>query len=140
MNLRELRRQFAQADPRYGPVPFWWWSGEEVTAERVRWQMRKFREGGSRNIGIINLAPTGPQYGSVSDRPAYGSEAWWSMFEVALREAERLGMYLWFYDQIGFSGANMPARIVSERPEAAGLSAAPLRVRRRASRRGGSAG
>ncbi|WP_248927519.1 hypothetical protein [Paenibacillus hamazuiensis] len=120
MNATWLQKKFAQADPRFGPVPFWWWSAEEVTAERVRWQMRKFRDGGLRNIGIINLAPTGPQYGSVSDRPAFASEDWWRMFEVALREAERLGMYLWFYDQIGFSGSNMPARIVTERPEAAG--------------------
>ncbi|WP_231506230.1 hypothetical protein [Paenibacillus sp. UNC451MF] len=120
MILSELQKKFAQADPRFGPVPFWWWSAEEVTEERVRWQMRKFWEGGLRNIGIINLAPTGPQYGSVSDRPSFASEDWWRMFEVALREAERLGMYLWFYDQIGFSGSNMPARIVTERPETAG--------------------
>lgn len=120
MNLSQLQKKFAQADPRFGPVPFWWWSAEKVTEERVRWQMRKFREGGLRNIGIINLAPTGPQYGSVSDRPAFASEDWWRMFEVALREAERLGMYLWFYDQIGFSGSNMPARIVAEHPETAG--------------------
>ncbi|MCS7463299.1 hypothetical protein N0M98_24555 [Paenibacillus doosanensis] len=120
MKLACMYEQFAKVDPRYGPVPFWWWSAEEVTEERVRWQLRKFREGGMRNIGIINLAPTGPQYGSVSDRPAFSSEVWWHMFEVAVREAERLGMYVWFYDQIGFSGANMPARIVTERPEAAG--------------------
>ncbi|NOU96805.1 hypothetical protein GC093_26815 [Paenibacillus sp. LMG 31456] len=120
MNNLQLKQNFAQANPRFGPVPFWWWSAEEVTAERVRWQMKKFRDGGLRNIGIINLAPTGPQYGSVSDSPVYASEDWWSMFEVALREAERLGMHLWFYDQIGFSGSNMPARIVTESPDMAG--------------------
>ncbi|GGE52837.1 hypothetical protein GCM10011391_34620 [Pullulanibacillus camelliae] len=120
MNVEQLRHSFTKADPRFGPVPFWWWSAEEITPERVRWQLKKFREGGLRNIGIINIAPTGPQYGSVSDQPAYFSEAWWEMFEVALREAERLGMRLWFYDQIGFSGANFPARIVSEHPEYSG--------------------
>ncbi|MCR8631281.1 hypothetical protein [Paenibacillus radicis (ex Xue et al. 2023)] len=120
MNIYQLKKSFAQANPRFGPVPFWWWSAEEVTEERIRWQMQKFRDGGLRNIGIINLAPTGPQYGSVSDRPVYASEDWWCMFEVALREAERLGMYLWFYDQIGFSGSNMPARIVTESPDMAG--------------------
>lgn len=120
MNVSQLQKKFAQADPRFGPVPFWWWSAEEVTPERIRWQMKKFREGGLRNIGIINLAPTGPQYGSVSDLPVYASEDWWCMFEVALREAERLGMYLWFYDQIGFSGSNMPSRIVTEQPDMAG--------------------
>ncbi|WP_233530945.1 glycosyl hydrolase family 2 protein [Paenibacillus alkalitolerans] len=120
MKITELQQRFAAADPAFGPVPMWWWSGEEVTEERIRWQMGKFRAGGLRNIGIINLAPTGPQYGSVSDRPAYLSEAWWALFEIALREAERLGMRLWFYDQIGFSGANLPARIVATHPECEG--------------------
>lgn len=120
MAILQLKQKFARADPRFGPVPFWWWSADTVTAERVCWQLKKFRAGGLRNIGIINLAPTGPQYGSISDFPAYASEEWWQLFEVAVREAERLGMYVWFYDQIGFSGSNMPARIVTERPEYAG--------------------
>ncbi|WEG11746.1 glycosyl hydrolase [Pullulanibacillus sp. KACC 23026] len=120
MKLEELKQGFIKADPRFGPVPFWWWSAEEVTSERVRWQLQKFRKGGLRNIGIINIAPTGPQYGSVSDRPAYFTEDWWDMFEVAVRECERLGMNLWFYDQIGFSGSNFPARMVSENPAYAG--------------------
>ncbi len=120
MSIERLKRQFKSADPRFGPLPFWWWSAEEVTEERIRWQLQKFRDGGLRNIGIINIAPTGPQYGSVSDNPFYFSERWWAMFEAALREAERLGMYLYFYDQIGFSGSNFPARIVAELPECAG--------------------
>lgn len=120
MSFEQLRQRFNNADPHFGPVPFWWWSAEEITEERVCWQLRKFRQGGLRNIGIMNIAPTGPQYGSVSDNPAYFSERWWKMFEVALHEAERLEMRLWFYDQIGFSGANLPARIVTEHPEYAG--------------------
>lgn len=120
MGYQKMWQRFVGADPRFGPVPFWWWSGEEVTEERVRWQLEKFHAGGLRNIGIIQLAPTGPQYGSVGDRPVFFSEGWWRMFEVALREAERLGMFLWFYDQIGFSGANLLARIVAERPQLAG--------------------
>ncbi|WJH33133.1 hypothetical protein N6H14_23650 [Paenibacillus sp. CC-CFT747] len=50
----------------------------------------------------------------------HGSSEWWVLFEVALREAERLGMRLWFYDQIGFSGANELARLVSVHPDYAG--------------------
>lgn len=120
MTWMEMKRKFAAADPAYGPVPTWWWSGDEVTEERVRWQMEKFRQGGLRNICIINLAPMGPAFGCESDRPVYLSDEWWHLFEVTLKEAERLGMRLWFYDQIGFSGANLPARIVSETPEYAG--------------------
>ncbi|MGO4497228.1 hypothetical protein AB4114_15190 [Paenibacillus sp. 2RAB27] len=120
MNYKNLRERFASPDPDFGPVPFWWWSAEEVTAERIRWQLQKFRSGGLRNIGIINIAPTGPQYGSVADDPPYFSERWWSMFEVAVREAQRLGMRIFFYDQIGFSGSNFPAHLVAEQPELAG--------------------
>ncbi|OZB99093.1 hypothetical protein CJP46_03515 [Paenibacillus sp. XY044] len=118
--MRELRNKFSLPDPQYGPVPFWWWSGEEVTEERIRWQLQKFRAGGLRNIGIIHLAPTGPQYGTCGDRPVFMSEEWWQLFEAALREAERLGMRLWFYDQIGFSGANELARLVAANPEYSG--------------------
>ncbi|MCZ8519553.1 MULTISPECIES: hypothetical protein [Paenibacillus] len=118
--MEELKQRFAEADPRFGPVPFWWWSGETVTEERIIWQMDKFRRGGLRNIGIINLAPTGPQYGCAADSPPYASEAWWQLFGTVLREAKRLGMFVWFYDQIGFSGANMLARIVAEKPDYAG--------------------
>jgi hypothetical protein len=118
----DIRKRFSQADPNFGPLPFWWWSAEEITAERIRWQLQKFRSGGLRNIGIINIAPTGPQYGSVSDNPVHYSERWWTMFEVALREAERLGMRLYFYDQIGFSGTNIPSRLVTENPEYTGYS------------------
>lgn len=118
--MKILKERFALPDPHFGPVPFWWWSGEEVTEERIRWQLQKFREGGLRNIGIIHLAPTGPQYGSVGDKPVFMSEDWWLLFEVALREAERLGMRLWFYDQIGFSGANELARLVAANPQFSG--------------------
>ncbi|WP_256756951.1 hypothetical protein [Cohnella sp. WQ 127256] len=126
--IMEVRKRFSQADPNFGPLPFWWWSAEEVTAERVRWQLQKFRSGGLRNIGIINIAPTGPQYGSVSDNPVHYSERWWTMFEIALREAERLGMRLYFYDQIGFSGSNIPSRLVTENPEYAGYGLRRLPV------------
>lgn len=120
MNFNNLRESFASPDPDFGPVPFWWWSAEEITAERIRWQLQKFRSGGLRNIGILNIAPTGPQYGSVADDPPYFSERWWSMFEVALREAQSLGMRIFFYDQIGFSGSNFQAHLVAEQPELAG--------------------
>lgn len=118
--LRQLRQGFAAADPRYGPVPLWWWSGESVSEERLRWQMQKLRAAGLRNLCVINLAPAGPTYGCGGDDPPFYDERWWELFGCALGEAERLGMFLWYYDQIGFSGANFPARLVAERPDFAG--------------------
>lgn len=118
--MSNWRADFAEADPRYGPVPLWWWSGEPITTERIRWQMGKLRQAGLRNLCVINLAPSGPCYGSGADDPPFFSEPWWELFGCAVREAERLGMFLWFYDQIGFSGANFPSRLVAENPAFAG--------------------
>ncbi len=118
--VRGLRQGFATADPRYGPVPLWWWSGEPVTEERLRWQMQKLRAAGLRNLCVINLAPAGAAHGCAADDPPFYGQSWWELFDCALDEAERLGMFLWFYDQIGFSGANFPARLVAERPDFAG--------------------
>ncbi len=118
--LHGLRRGFAVPDARYGPVPLWWWSGEPVTEERLRWQLQRLRGAGLRNLCVINLAPSGPTYGCAGDAPPFYSERWWELFTRALDEAERLGMFLWYYDQIGFSGANFPARLVAEQPDFAG--------------------
>ncbi len=118
--MLSLRHGFAAADPRYGPVPLWWWSGDPVTEERLRWQLQKLRAAGLRNLCVINLAPAGPTYGCGADDPPFYDERWWSLFGRAVDEAERLGMFLWYYDQIGFSGANFPARLVAEVPDFAG--------------------
>ena len=42
------------------------------------------------------------------------------LFEGVCRDADELGCQLWFYDQIGFSGANFQGQVVRERPEQAG--------------------
>ncbi|MCY0898636.1 MAG: hypothetical protein OWU33_06800 [Firmicutes bacterium] len=116
-DYESLARDFVKIDGRYGPVPLWWWDAEEVTPERIRWQMEKLRRGGIRNLCVINLAPSGPNAGSAGSAPGFYTEAWWDCWEAAVRTGERLEMFLWYYDQIGFSGANFPAQIVMEYPE-----------------------
>ncbi len=116
-----LLHGFRVPDGRYGPVPLWWWDAERVTPERIRWQMEKLRQGGLQNLCVINLAPAGPNAGSAASVPAFYHEAWWECWETAVRTAERLQMSLWYYDQIGFSGANFPAQIAMEHPEFRGF-------------------
>ena len=114
-------RELFQAPPRdFSPTPLWWWSGEEVTEERMEWQLRRFAAGGIYNLVLINLAPAGPQFGAETDNPQWFSPVWWQRVERACELAEELGMRLWFYDQIGFSGANLQGRVTREHPWAAG--------------------
>jgi len=119
-DIADLRVRFSKADSRFGPVALWWWSGEPVRADRLRWQLQRLSEAGIANLCVINLAPVAPTTSCSPDEPTFASEAWWDLFATALDEAERIGSRLWFYDQLGFSSANIQARLVSSNPDMAG--------------------
>lgn len=116
----ELEKRFDDPPRSFSPVPIWWWSGERLVPERLRWQLERFAEGGIYNLVVMNLAPTGPMFGSDPDDPPFFSEEWWGIFRGVCEDAGRLDVSLWFYDQIGFSGANLQAEIVKEHPEFSG--------------------
>jgi hypothetical protein len=120
MTSPELRQLFNDPPRAYGPTPLWWWSGAEVTPDRLEWQMRRFAEGGIHNLVVINLAPAGPIVGAQADTPAWFSEVWWDRFILTCKLAKELDMKIWFYDQIGFSGANVQGSITQRHPDAAG--------------------
>lgn len=113
---RSFLERFRDADPRFGPVPAWWWSGEPLEWSRMQWQMDQLRAMGLRHVVVINLAPSGTLFGSDADDPAFLSEPWWAFFERTCDHARKIGMSVWFYDQIGFSGANFQADLVAADP------------------------
>ena len=117
-----LQQLFDDPPRDFGPTPLWWWSGARVTRERLAWQMRRFADGGVHNLVVINLAPAGPGFGARADEPAWFGEEWWARFTDACEIARDLDMRLWFYDQIGFSGANVQGAVTRLHPEAAGLA------------------
>ena len=124
-----LAAAFAVPDAAgFGPVPIWWWSGGTVRPERLTWQMRQLRSQGVAQAVVMNLAPTGPLFGSLADDPAYLTEEWWQLFEGACEVAEDLDFRLWPYDQVGFSGANFQGRLVTQRPEWAGQALGRVEV------------
>ncbi|WP_372983764.1 hypothetical protein [Microbacterium sp.] len=115
-----LVERFENPPPEYGPTPLWWWSGGTVTEEGILWQLQTFADGGILNLVLMNLAPKGPTYGAMPDDPVWFSERWWELFRYTCDRAAELGISLWFYDQIGFSGANIQGQITASHPEAAG--------------------
>ncbi|MEV0388582.1 hypothetical protein [Nonomuraea sp. NPDC050643] len=122
MNVFETFREPPRA---FSPAAIWWWSGEPLRRDRLRWQMERLVAGGVHNLVILNLAPSGPLFGSDADDPPFLSEAWWELLDGVCEDAYELGAHLWFYDQLGFSGADLQARLVQERPEFAGRWLAP---------------
>jgi hypothetical protein len=109
----------------FSPAAIWWWSGEPLTRARLRWQLERFVSGGVHNLIILNLAPSGPMFGADADDPPFFSEAWWELLDGVCADAGELGVYLWFYDQLGFSGAALQARLVQDAPDRAGYWLAP---------------
>ncbi len=96
------------------PVPLWWWSGEKIETERLQWQMDRFCEGGVYQLVIFNLAPTSPLYGCDQDDPPLFSDEWWTLVKEVCEYARTLGMKIWLYDQLGFSGANFQGQLVNQ--------------------------
>jgi hypothetical protein len=104
----------------HSPAAIWWWSGEPLRRDRLRWQMERLVAGGVHNLVILNLAPSGPLFGADADDPPFLSEAWWELLDGVCEDALEIGARLWFYDQLGFSGADLQARLVQENPGFAG--------------------
>ncbi|MBA8954970.1 glycosyl hydrolase [Actinomadura namibiensis] len=114
-------RAVLDAPPRaYSPAPIWWWSGERLDRRRLRDQLERFAAGGVYNLVILNLAPSGPMFGADADDPAFFTDAWWELLDGVCEDAAGLGVSLWFYDQLGFSGADLQARLVRDVPAFAG--------------------
>jgi hypothetical protein len=120
VRIPALERLFSDPPRGFSPTPLWWWSGGRVTTRRLRWQLERFAAGGVFNLVVINLAPAGPIAGARADDPAWFSDPWWDRFVDTCEIARELGMRIWFYDQIGFSGANVQGAVTSRHPTAAG--------------------
>ncbi|NGN64712.1 hypothetical protein G5C51_12470 [Streptomyces sp. A7024] len=117
-----LLARFTDPGPEFTPLPIWWWSGAEITRDRLRWQMEQLVSQGVRQAVVMGLAPAGPMFGSLADDPPFLSPRWVELLDGACEDARRLGFRLWMYDQIGFSGANFQGRLTAAHPEFAGLA------------------
>jgi hypothetical protein len=118
----ELHAGFAEPNPEFSPAPIWWWSGARVELDVLCEQLDRLLAQGVHNVVVINLAPSGPSYGALADEPALLSDDWWALWTGLCAHARTRKARLWFYDQIGFSGANLQGRIVAETAEFAGAS------------------
>lgn len=114
--MSRLLPDFSTPPRSYSPVPIWWWSGERLEMRRLEWQMDRMLEGHVYNTVVLNLAPSGPLYGSQPDAPAFFSPGWWNILRGVLDRAKARGMHVWLYDQLGFSTARIQERLMERQP------------------------
>ncbi len=90
----------------YGPVMMWFWN-DAVTEERITWQLEKFRE---QNITNFFVHPA-----SGFDVP-YLSDRYMELIQYVVKEAKRLGMYYWIYDEYEYPSGTAGGMVLEQYP------------------------
>ncbi len=88
------------------PIPFWWWNGVQEEHQLTA-QLEEIAEAGLRGVVIH------PRYGNQID---YLSELWMDHFRHACREAKRLGLEVWLYDDESYPSGSAARRIPKQFP------------------------
>ncbi len=115
--IAALQAEFSKPPRTMGPMPVWWWSGDDLDAKRLIWQMDRMVEARVTNAVVAHVAPTSGLYGSAADRPKFLSEEWWRIVAPVVKHARAVGMRLWFSDHLGFPSAGIQDRLLARRPE-----------------------
>ena len=63
--LADLDKRFDDPPHSFSPVPIWWWSGEKLDAQRLRWQLERFAEGGVYNLLIRSICTSSVHKGNA---------------------------------------------------------------------------
>ena len=115
--------QFADPPAQYGMVPFFWWNGEPLTAERMAWSLDRLRENGFSGVNI-NYTHTTLGHAYRGSPPLF-SDDWWRFWEIAIEQCRERGMTIGFDDYLVTHGnpdlGAVGSVIRRELPEVAGL-------------------
>ena len=97
--------KFTQPPAIYRPAPLWVWN-DEMTVANIQQQLRELKAHGFGGAFVH------PRPGLITE---YLSDAWFSCWQEALDEAERLELKLYIYDEnsypSGFAGGHIPSQL-----------------------------
>ena len=93
-----IRDGFKTPPTGYGEVPFWWWNGERLDKERIKYELDQLAAAGvsGTQINYSHLRSGG--WRTAKADPEVFSDEWWDVFAFAAEESARHGM------GIGLSG------------------------------------
>lgn len=89
---------FASPPSGYGEVPFWWWTGEKLDAERLLWQIDELAKKGGISGVQINYAhqdvrdETRPNWLTYPNDPEPLTDEWFDAFDVVAARCREYGM------------------------------------------------
>lgn len=100
---------FSRPPREYGILPFWFLNGE-LDPDEMRYQLRELCEKGLPGIIL---------HGRFGLEIPYVSPGYLERIQLAVEEAEKLGMKTWIYDEMNWPSGTADKRVLAARPELA---------------------
>ncbi|MDO4574184.1 MAG: glycosyl hydrolase [Planctomycetia bacterium] len=88
----DIASGFAQPPAGYGEVPFWWWTGDPLDKERLKWQLEELHKKGISGVQVNYAHQDKDRWPTYPNTPEIFSDAWWDFYSFTSAEANRLGM------------------------------------------------
>jgi len=104
--MDSLRRQFADPPNQFRFAPFWFWN-HDLTDQELVWQIREMKRKG---VGGFVMHP---RHGLGTP---YLSDEWFDRIAAAIREADRLDMKAYLYDEDNWPSGPVGGRVIEEQP------------------------
>lgn len=83
---------FQNPPPGYGEVPFWWWTGDPLHAERLIWQLDELHRKGISGVQVNYAHEDSPGWPTYTSEPPIFSDAWWRIWGRVADECRKRGM------------------------------------------------
>jgi hypothetical protein len=101
-NTPEYLIEFADPSATYRTAPLWVWN-DDMQEQHIREQLQEMKRSGFGGAFVH------PRPGLITP---YLTEEWFTLWSVALDEAERLELKLYIYDEnSGFAGGHIPSEL-----------------------------
>ncbi len=104
--FENLKQQFLRPSDEFTPIPFWFWN-DKLSREEILRQIQDFH---AKEVSGFVLHP---RMGLPREMP-YLSDPFMEMIEVALSEAEKLGMKVILYDEGMYPSGSACGMVVKE--------------------------
>jgi len=106
-NFEKLVQGFKKPSVEYSPVVMWFWNGA-ITKEGITYQLEKFRE---QNITefFIHYCP--------GCDVEYLTDSHMELIKYVVKEAKRLGMHYWIYDEYEYPSGVAGGLILEKNPK-----------------------
>ncbi|MFH1195117.1 MAG: glycosyl hydrolase [bacterium] len=96
----------------YGPLPFYWWTGEKLEVERIAEQLEQMKNAGFAGVCVdYTHTVAGYQYRC---NPPFFSDEWWNLWEKVVDECAKRNMTIGFDDYLITHGSPELAAIGSK--------------------------